>query len=66
MVTACPLCQMNLEMRQTAGEKMPVIYFTELMGLALGLQESRSWWGKHLINPGRLVSRYTGIQVGSL
>lgn len=66
MVTACPLCQMNLEMRQTKDEKMPVIYFTELMGLALGLQDSRSWWGKHLIDPRRLVSRYAVTQVGSL
>lgn len=66
MVTACPLCQMNLEMRQTGAAKMPVIYFTELMGLALGLKDSRSWWGKHLINPSRLVSRYAVSQVGSL
>lgn len=52
IVTACPLCQTSLEMRQSGdGPRMPVVYFTELMGLAFGLQEAASWWGKHLIDP---------------
>jgi heterodisulfide reductase subunit B len=51
LVTACPLCQMNLEMRQTARPALPAFYFTELMGLALGLPETSTWWGKHLIAP---------------
>jgi heterodisulfide reductase subunit B len=56
MVTVCPLCQMSLEMRQTAaGEKMPLFYFTELMGLAFGLKETSSWWKKHLISPVKLL-----------
>ncbi|MFQ5886771.1 MAG: heterodisulfide reductase-related iron-sulfur binding cluster, partial [Anaerolineae bacterium] len=50
MVTACPLCQVNLEMRQ---EEMPIFYFTELIGLALGIEEN--WWGKHLIDPRPLL-----------
>lgn len=56
IVTVCPLCQMSLEMRQTApGEKMPLFYFTELMGLAFGLSETLSWWKKHLISPVNLL-----------
>ena len=56
MVTACPLCQVNLEMRQDPGEgPMPILYFTELMGLAMGLEGSRTWWGKHLIDPRPLL-----------
>jgi len=51
LVTACPLCQMNLEMRQTQTPGVPTFYFTELMGVALGLPEARTWWGKHLIAP---------------
>lgn len=52
IVTSCPLCQMNLEMRQDKSRpKMPVFYFTELMGLSFGLAEARGWWNKHLINP---------------
>jgi len=52
MVTACPLCQVNLEMRQ---EEMAIFYFTELTGLALGIEESKKWWGKHLIDPRPLL-----------
>lgn len=51
LVTACPLCQVNLEMRQSGKEKMPVFYFTELLGLAFGLPEAQIWWPKHLIDP---------------
>lgn len=56
IVTACPLCQVNLEMRQEGAEKMPVFYFTELIGLALGLTEANKWWQKHLIDPRPLLS----------
>jgi heterodisulfide reductase subunit B len=51
IVTACPLCQVNLEMRQTAEPKLPTFYFTELLGLAFGVPEAKKWWGKHLIDP---------------
>lgn len=52
IVTSCPLCQVNLEMRQgKQNPSLPIFYFTELMGLAFGLEEARSWWGKHLIDP---------------
>jgi heterodisulfide reductase subunit B2 len=44
VVVACPLCQMNLETRQPAMAArlgvelgLPVLYFTQLMGLAFGL-----------------------------
>jgi heterodisulfide reductase subunit B2 len=56
LVTACPLCQMNLEMRQTQPPAMPTFYFTELMGVALGLPEARTWWGKHLVAPAPLLA----------
>jgi heterodisulfide reductase subunit B2 len=43
IVTACPLCQLNLDMRQKDIEtkyneqyNLPVFYFTQLLGLALG------------------------------
>ncbi len=58
MVTACPLCHANLEMRQTGadGNKLPVFYFTELIGLALGIAEARSWLKRHLISPSGLLT----------
>jgi len=41
VIVACPLCHVNLDSRQNmldlAGGQIPIIYITELMGLALGL-----------------------------
>lgn len=59
MITACPLCQMNLEMRQAGKgeERIPALYFTEAMGLAFDLPETVSWWKKHLIDPRPVLNR---------
>ena len=47
IATACPLCQLNLDMRQKdiaakRGRRydLPVFYFTQLLGLAMGCSES--------------------------
>ncbi|MBO4369612.1 MAG: CoB--CoM heterodisulfide reductase iron-sulfur subunit B family protein [Desulfovibrio sp.] len=44
IVVACPLCQMNLDLRQAQASRamktrfhMPIPYYTQLMGLALGI-----------------------------
>lgn len=55
LVTACPLCQTNLEMRQTGEPRMPAFYFTELLGLAFGIPAARGWWSKHLVDPRPLL-----------
>lgn len=53
IVTACPLCQANLEMRQNKG--FPIFFFTELLGLAFGIVGSKDWLDKHLISPRKLT-----------
>ena len=35
VVTACPLCMANLDMRPSRKFKLPVFYFTELISLAM-------------------------------
>jgi heterodisulfide reductase subunit B len=60
LVAGCPLCQVNIEMRQSGKLKMPSFYFTELIGLALDLPEASKWWGKHLISP-RPLLRSVGL-----
>jgi heterodisulfide reductase subunit B len=56
IVTSCPLCQVNLEMRQPGGApRLPIFYFTELIGLAFGLAKAEDWWEKHLIDPAPLL-----------
>lgn len=62
IVTACPMCAANLEMRQKPGRfsfeilhRMPVLYFTEVLGLAMGL-DTEKWFKSHLIDPRPLLS----------
>ena len=57
VVTACPLCQVNLECYQTQVNsefgtdfKMPVMYFTQLVGLALGVPRGKLGIGSELVN----------------
>jgi heterodisulfide reductase subunit B len=58
IVTACPMCAANLEMRQRPGRlsfkiehSMPVLYFTELLGLALGVAGVEKCLARHIISP---------------
>lgn len=57
IATACPLCQANLDMRQSSKEKMPIMHFSELMGIALGAEPGmyNKWLKKHLVNPSRAM-----------
>jgi heterodisulfide reductase subunit B len=58
IVTACPLCQANLDTRQNSVQKaLPVLYFTELMAAALNLPNQEKWLRKHIVDPGNLLSR---------
>jgi len=57
IVTACPLCHANLDLRQKEiNEKfhkdyyLPIFYFTELMALAMGLKVEK-WFKGHLVDP---------------
>ena len=53
IVTACPLCQANLDTRQPGPVKLPILHFTELMGLALGVDRKKvsSWAKRHIVSP---------------
>jgi heterodisulfide reductase subunit B len=56
VITTCPLCQVNLEAYQKRVNKMfgtsyqvPVLYFTQLLGLALGCSEKELGLHRNLI-----------------
>jgi heterodisulfide reductase subunit B len=56
MVTVCPLCQVNLECYQGQVNKefgtemrVPVLYFTQLMGLAFGIPAKRLGIGREFV-----------------
>lgn len=57
ILTACGLCQINLDMRQTGkgGKKIPVLYFSELLGIALDLPNRAKWWRCHIVNPKKML-----------
>lgn len=55
IVTTCPLCQMNLEAYQAeinkafnTNYKMPILFFTQILGLALGLNSKELGIDKNL------------------
>jgi heterodisulfide reductase subunit B len=54
IVVACPLCHTNLDARQfqmKLGDELPVLYFTQLMVLALGLPEKSAALNKNIVDP---------------
>lgn len=58
IVLSCPLCFYNLDSRQkeirekyTEFSSMPIVYFTEILGLALGLKKEECGLGDHYIDP---------------
>ena len=57
IVTACPMCQINLETRQSLKNPLPIFYFTELMAIALGLK-TESWLKRHLISPLNVMRKH--------
>lgn len=63
MVTACPLCQMNLDLRQgqinsanNTNHEIPVFYFTQILGLALGIDEKTLGLGKLAVSPRKVLA----------
>jgi heterodisulfide reductase subunit B len=56
IITACPLCTVNLETRASSEKKMPIFYFTELLGLSLGITEVIKLLDKHIVSPDKLLS----------
>ncbi len=69
LVVSCQMCQANLDLpqkriAQKSGKDyyLPVFYFTELLGLALGHPGADGWLDKHLVDP-RPVLRKIGFGV---
>jgi len=56
IVTACPLCQTNLDTRQE-GTGLPVLYFTQLLACALGLEGTNAWWPRHMVDPAPVLAK---------
>ena len=64
IVVACPLCQMNLDLRQDQASaamdtkfRMPVLYFTQMMGIAFDLPEDDLGLNKLCVSPNGLMRK---------
>ena len=63
IATACPLCQMNLDLRQHDTEKasgesfrLPVFYFTQLLGLAFGISRKDLGLRSLVVSPKKVLA----------
>jgi heterodisulfide reductase subunit B len=64
VIVACPLCHVNLDSRQKQIEEefgedfdLPVIYLTQLMGLAFGVDPTELALQKHFVDPFPLLQK---------
>jgi heterodisulfide reductase subunit B len=71
IVVACPMCHANLDIRQEQvseklGQpvKMPVVYFSQLLGYALGLEKKELGFKKHIVDPLPLMLEKCSQKVG--
>ncbi len=72
MVTVCPMCQLNLDAYQNETNhhfhtnfKMPVLFFTQLMGIAFGIDPKQLGLGRELVSSREALSRI-GVEVPQL
>ena len=62
IIVACPLCHSNLDLRQKAmaqrgEEPMPILFVTQMVGLALGLAPVDLGLGRHFVDTEPLIAR---------
>jgi len=64
LAVACPMCQMALDAYQSKVERqvgerleLPVLYFTQLMGLALGIDSAQLGFGRLFVSPAKVLAR---------
>src|SRR4030042_4370056 len=64
IVTGCPMCFSNLDSRQKSVSqesgkkyKLPIFYFSDLMGLAYAEPNTRKWLRRHMVDPKPLLKK---------
>ncbi len=69
MTTVCPMCQMNLDAYQAETNRffgtnyqMPIVFFTQLMGLAFGLEAKDLGFGMEIVSAKKALQRI-GVSV---
>ena len=69
IATACPLCQVNLECYQQQVNQefgthfsIPVVYFTQLIGLSMGITPKKLGFGKEFLSPKKAIDAIKNIK----
>jgi heterodisulfide reductase subunit B len=57
LVTACAMCQLNLEIRNTHKTKIPIFHFSEILALALGAEDYEKWFVRHIVDPRPVIRK---------
>jgi heterodisulfide reductase subunit B len=64
IVTLCPMCQLNLDVYQSHANRhigtefsIPVLYFTQMMGLAYGLSGEEMGFGQEFVSAQRVLDK---------
>jgi heterodisulfide reductase subunit B len=62
LVVACPMCHVNLDMKQAAVERkygkrisLPVYYLSDVVGMALGLKDEQLGVNRHFVTSAPVV-----------
>lgn len=55
IITACAMCHLNLETRCNFKQAIPILHFSEVLSLALGIDDYRDWFARHLVDPRPLL-----------
>jgi heterodisulfide reductase subunit B2 len=72
IAVACPLCQQNLDLRQDqvnrtmkSSFRMPILYFTQIMGLAFGYAPKDLGLQKLIVSPDVLIRNKVLVEKGA-
>lgn len=64
IVTLCPMCHLNLDVFQSyanrhlgTNDAMPVLYFTQMVGLAFGLSATEMGFGQEFVSAQRVLDK---------
>jgi heterodisulfide reductase subunit B len=64
IVTLCPMCQLNLDAYQPqvnrhfgTNYQLPILYFTQMIGLALGIQPKELGIGKEIVSASKALQK---------
>jgi len=65
LITPCPLCQFNLDVKQHDIESsykleinLPILYFTQLVGISFGIEPNDLGLNKNCVSPTKLLQRF--------